>query len=156
MADYIVESRMWLPKPRAEVFAFFADPANLVRVAPPSLRLRLLGPPPVMSAGATFDLRLRWLGLPLRWRVFVREYDPPFRFLDVQVCGPCARWEHRHIFLAEAGGTTVEDRIVYRLPLGPLGRLAHALFVRRQLEATWEHRRRKIGELLAPVSESPP
>ena len=39
MADYIVESRMWLPKPRAEVFAFFADPANLVRVAPPSLRL---------------------------------------------------------------------------------------------------------------------
>jgi ligand-binding SRPBCC domain-containing protein len=156
MADYIVESRMWLPKPRPEVFAFFADPANLARVTPPALRVRLLSGPPVMAAGATFDLRLRWLGIPLRWRTFVREYDPPVRFLDVQVRGPYARWEHRHIFLAHAGGTTVEDRIVYRLPLGPLGRLAHALLVRRQLAATWKYRRRKIGELLAPVSDSPP
>ncbi len=155
MADYIVESRMWLPKPRAEAFAFFADPANLVRVAPPSLRLRLLGPPPAMSAGATFDLRLRWLGLPLRWRTFVREYDPPFRFLDVQVRGPYARWEHRHIFLSEAGGTTVEDRIVYRLPLGALGRLAHGLFVHRQLVGLWRYRRKKISELLAPVFDTP-
>jgi ligand-binding SRPBCC domain-containing protein len=155
MADYIVESRMWLPKPRAEVFAFFADPANLVRVFPPSLGLRLLGPPPTLSAGATFDLRLSWLGLPLRWRAFVREYDPPFRFLDVQVRGPYARWEHRHIFLAEAGGTTVEDRIVYRLPLGSLGKLAHTLLVHRQLQSLWRHRRLKISALLAPVFDTP-
>ena len=155
MADYIVESRKWLPKPRAEVFAFFADPSNLVRVAPPSLGLRLLGPAPVMSAGATFELRLTWFGIPLSWRTFVREYDPPFRFLDVQVRGPYARWEHRHIFLSEAGGTTVEDRIVYRLPLGPLGRLAHVLFVHRQLVAMWRYRRKKISELLAPVSDTP-
>lgn len=147
---------MWLPKPRAEVFAFFADPTNLVRVSPPSLGLRLLGPPAAMTAGATFDLRLTWFGIPLRWRTFVREYDPPFRFLDVQVRGPCARWEHRHIFLAEAGGTTVEDRIVYRLPLGALGKLAHVLFVQRQLRSMWAHRRRKIGELLAPVTDTPP
>jgi len=156
MADYIVESRMWLPKPRAEVFAFFADPANLVRVTPPSLGLRLLSPPPLMTAGATFDLGLTWLGLPWRWRTFIREYDPPVRFLDVQVQGPLARWEHRHIFLSEAGGTSVEDRIVYRLPLGALGRWAHGLFVQRQFVALWSYRRRKISELLAPVSDTPP
>lgn len=156
MADYIVESRMWLPKPRTEVFAFFADPANLVRVSPPRLRLRLLDPPPVMAAGATFDWRLTWLGLPFRGRTFVREYDPPVRFLDVQVRGPYARWEHRHIFLAEGEGTAVEDRIVYRLPLGALGQLAHALVVHRQLQALWTYRRRKIGELLAPVSDTAP
>jgi hypothetical protein len=156
MADYIVESRMWLPKPRPEVFAFFADPGHLVRVTPPSFRLQLIDPSPAMAAGATLDLRLRWLGLPIRWRTFVREYDPPFRFLDVQVCGPYARWEHRRIFLAEAGGTTVEDRIVYRLPLGALGTLAHALLVGRQLKAMWRYRRQKIAELLAPVSDGPP
>jgi hypothetical protein len=156
MADYIVESRMWLPKPRAEVFAFFADPANLVRVTPPSLHLRLLGPPPAMSAGTTFDLQFRWLGLRLRWRTFIREYDPPFRFLDVQIRGPLARWEHRHMFLIEGGGTTVEDRVVYRLPLGALGRLAHIVFAERQFAATWKYRRQKISELLAPVSDGPP
>jgi ligand-binding SRPBCC domain-containing protein len=155
MADYIMESRMWLPKPRAEVFAFFADPANLVRISPPSLGPRLVGPPPTMTAGATFDLALRWLGFPLRWRAFVREYDPPFRFLDVQVRGPYARWEHRHIFLAEAGGTTVEDRVVYRLPLGPLGKLAHILLVHHQLQSMWRYRRHKTSELLAPVFDAP-
>ena len=147
---------MWLPKPRAEVFAFFADPANLVRVAPPWLGLRLLGPPPAMTAGAIIDLRLSWLGLPLRWRAFIREYDPPFRFLDVQVRGPLARWEHRHIFLDEGGGSTVEDRIVYRLPLGALGELAHSLFAERQSQAMWRYRRWKISELLAPVYDGPP
>jgi ligand-binding SRPBCC domain-containing protein len=156
MADYIVESRMWLPKPRAEVFAFFTDPANLIRVTPRSLGLRVLGAPPSLSAGAVLDLRITWLGLPLRWRTYIREYDPPFRFLDVQVRGPYARWEHRHLFLSEEDGTTIEDRIVYRLPLGPLGRLAHALLVKRQLESTWTYRRQKIAELLAPVFDTPP
>src|SRR5688572_3405170 len=102
MADFIVESRMWLPKPRTEVFAFFADPVNLPSLMPPSLGVRLAAAP-AMSAGAVFDLRLVWLGIPLRWRVFVREYDPPVRFLDVQVRGPYARWEHRHLFLVEDG-----------------------------------------------------
>lgn len=156
MADFIVESRMWLPKPRAEVFAFFADPANLPALMPPALRVRLAAPAPPMAAGAVFDLRLAWLGVPVRWRVFVREYDPPVRFLDVQVRGPYARWEHRHLFLVEANGTRVEDRIVYRLPLGAVGRLAHALVVGRQLRRVWAHRRRRIGDLLAPVFEDPP
>ena len=53
MADYIVESRMWLPKPRAAVFAFFTDPANLIRVTPPQLGLRLVGAPASLSAGMT-------------------------------------------------------------------------------------------------------
>jgi len=155
MADYIVESRMWLPKPRADVFAFFIDPANLSRVMPPWLGVRASDAPPRLAAGAWFDLTITWRGVPFRWRTFIREYDPPFRFLDVQVRGPYARWEHRHLFFTEADGTTVEDRIVYRLPLGPVGRLAHALFVRHQLEALWGFRRQKIGELLAPVFDTP-
>ena len=93
-----------------------------------------------MRAGTVLDYRIRWLGLPLGLRMFVREWDPPFRFLDVQLCGPYARWEHRHLFLEESGGTRVEDRLVYRLPLGPLGRLAHLALVGRQLERTWRER----------------
>jgi ligand-binding SRPBCC domain-containing protein len=156
MADYIVESRMWLPKPRADVFAFFTDPANLSRLSPPWLGVRPLGAPPALAAGAWFDLRITWRGVPFRWRTFIREYDAPFRFLDVQVRGPYARWEHRHLFLAESGGTTLEDRIVYRLPLGLLGNAAHALFVKRLLTRLWAHRRTMISDLLAPVFDTPP
>src|SRR6266852_5733832 len=156
MPDYIAESRVWLPKPRAEVFAFFADPANLALITPPWLRVRLLGPLPAMAAGAAFDLRICWLGVPLRWRAFVREYDPPVRFLDVQVRGPYARWEHRHLFLVDGQGTRVEERVVYRLPLGPLGRLAHTVLVGRQLATLWAHRRRRIGDVLGPVFDVAP
>ena len=151
MADHVLEARVWLGRSRPDVFAFFADPANLARISPPSLGVRLLTPAPVMAAGTVLDYQVRWLGVPLRWRAFVREYDPPFRFLDVQLLGPYARWEHRHRFLEEDGGTIVEDRLVYRLPLGGLGRALHAAVVGRQLRAAWAYRARRLGELLGPI-----
>ena len=151
MADHVLERRVWLGRPRPDVFAFFADPANLARLTPPSLRVRLTTPGAVMAAGAVLDYELRWLGIPLRWRAFVREYDPPYRFLDVQLRGPYARWEHRHRFLEKDGGTVVEDRVVYRLPLGPAGKALHAVLVGRQLGAAWEYRTRRLGELLGPI-----
>ena len=116
MADYILESRVWLARARPEVFAFFAAAENLVRLTPPSFHLAIV---------------------------------------DVQVRGPYARWEHRHRFLEERGGTWVEDRITYRLPLGPLGRAAHVVFVRRQIAAMWRYRTRRLGELVGPVSSPP-
>jgi len=154
MADYVVETRMWLARPRADVFAFFADPAAPPRLTPPRFRLRLVGPARPIEAGDVLDYRLTWFGVPLRWRAFIRECDAPFRFVDVQVQGPFARWEHRHRFLEEGVGTWVEDRVTYRLPLGPLGRAAHALLVRHELAQVWAYRRKRIGELLVPAERS--
>jgi ligand-binding SRPBCC domain-containing protein len=149
MADHVLETRVWLARSRPDVFAFFADPRNLVSLSPPALRLRLLTPPAgPLAAGAVLDFRIAWLGLPLTWRAYVREYDPPYRFVDVQVRGPWARWEHRHRFLEEGGGTWVEDRVTYRLPLGPLGRLLHGALVHRQLHTLWAFRQRRLGEIL--------
>ena len=156
MADYVLESRVWLARPRPEVFAFFADPLSLERLTPPALRLRLVTRNVAMTRGAVLDFRLRWLGVvPLRWRAFVREWDPPFRFVDVQVRGPYARWEHRHRFLEEGGGTWVEDRVIYRLPCGALGRLTHALLVQRQIRDAWDYRSRQLGELVAKPLSAP-
>jgi len=153
MADHVMESRLWLARPRPDVFAFLADPANLARVMPPSLRVRLLTPDVRLEAGAVVDFRLAWLGVvPLRWRMFVREWDPPYRFVDVQVNGPYARWEHRHRLLEGGDGTWIEDRVTYRLPGGLLGRAAHALLVGRQLRAAWAYRRERLIALLAPVT----
>ena len=151
MADHIFESRVWVARPRPEVFSAVADPVRRAQLAPPALGLRLRAGPAVMAAGSVLDYDLRWLGLPVRWRAFIREWDPPFRFVDVQVWGPFARWEHRLRCLAGADATCVEDRITYRLPLGPLGRLVHAVAVRRQLETAWAYRRARLTELAEPV-----
>ncbi|HTY76432.1 MAG TPA: SRPBCC family protein [Candidatus Bathyarchaeia archaeon] len=157
MADYIIERRLWLPRPRPEVFAFFADPRNLAVVQPDWARPAWLAPPPArLEAGTFLDFAVRTAGLRVRWRVMVREYDPPFRFVDVQLRGPFARWEHRHRFLEgpeTAGrgpvGTWMEDRVTYRLPGGALGRMAHALGAGRRLRALFDFRDARLRERFA-------
>ena len=149
MADYILERRVWLPRPRPEVFEFFADPRNLERLHPAWARPRWLAPPPArLAPGAVLDFQVAWL--PGRWRVIVREFDAPYRFVDAQVRGPFARWEHRHRFAEGAegeGGTWVEDRVTYRLPLGPLGRLIHAVGAGHQVRQLFDYRDRRLRDL---------
>ncbi|MFQ5830746.1 MAG: CDP-paratose 2-epimerase [Candidatus Methylomirabilia bacterium] len=146
MVDHILEFRLCLPRSRVEVFPFFAAPENLVTVTPRWLHLSVLAAPVELEAGAVIDCQIRWFGVRFRWRSLIREYDPPYRFVDVQLRGPYARWEHRHLFLDADGGTWVEDRVTYRLPLGPVGQWAHALLVRRQLEAIFAYRRMRLLE----------
>ena len=150
MADYILERRVWLSHPRAVVFELFADPRNLEQLHPAWARPRWLTPPPArLAAGAVLDFRVA--RLPGRWRVIVREFDAPYRFVDAQLNGPFARWEHRHRFTEGAegeGGTWMEDRVTYQLPLGPLGRLAHGLGAGTRVRALFDYRDRRLRELL--------
>jgi len=159
MADYVLERRQWVPRRRADVFAFFAEPRHFTFLAARRAASRWTAPPPAtLSAGTVIDFRVRTAGVPVHWRIFVREFDPPYRFVDVQIKGPFARWEHRHVFRdgAEATGssgpigTWVEDRVTYRLPLGALGRFAHALTVRRRIVAVLDERDRQLREAMSP------
>ncbi len=152
MVDHILEQRLVIDRARPKVFAFLADPGRASRLLPPWIRVRLLsGAAAPVAAGTVLDYRVRCLGVSFAWRVFVREFDPPFRFLDVQLRGPFARWEHRHRFLAAGDATVMEDRLVYRLPLGLAGRAAHAAVLGRLLHAAWRYRTRRIGDLVGPV-----
>jgi ligand-binding SRPBCC domain-containing protein len=157
MTDHVLERRFWVPRPRVDVFEFFADPAHLARVSPPAARLSWRSAPPArLAAGAILDFSVRLAALPTRWRVMIREFDAPYRFVDVQIWGPFARWEHRHRFeegpgpggAAGVAGTWVEDRITYQMPLGPLGDLAHALGARRRIGALLDYRERRVRALL--------
>jgi len=140
--------RQWIPRPLEAVFDFFEHPENLALITPPWLGLRLRTPGPLtMRAGLVIDYHVRVLGWKTRWRSLIAEYDPPYGFRDVQVIGPYRRWDHRHRFRREKGGTAIEDLVAYEPPLGPLGGVLDALVIRRQLGAIFEYRRQRIEAL---------
>ncbi|MBE0593645.1 MAG: SRPBCC family protein [Gemmatimonadales bacterium] len=143
----VLERVQAVPRPLNEVFAFYANPDNLARITPPWLGFRVLTPREEMRAGLLIEYRIHPLGVPQRWVSEITVWDPPRRFVDEQRRGPYRRWHHLHEFRATAGGTEIRDRVIYELPLGPLGRLAHALFVRRQLESIFAFRERVVREL---------
>lgn len=131
-----------------ETFEFFARPANLARITPPWLAFTMVSGDADMRPGLRIEYRIRPLGFPQKWVSEITAYEPPHRFVDEQRTGPYARWRHEHGFRAVDGSTEMTDTVTYALPFGPVGRLAHALFVRRQLEAIFGYRRERLTELL--------
>lgn len=132
----------------AEVFAFFSDPRNLARITPPGLSFRIVGPvPSPLAAGSRLEYRIRWTLWTLRWVTRITRWEPPFEFEDVQERGPYARWVHTHRFRETPDGVEMRDHVAYLLPFGPLGRLAHALAVRRQIEAIFDYRHTAIAAI---------
>jgi ligand-binding SRPBCC domain-containing protein len=149
MSTYIFDQSQLVRRPLSEVFAFFADPSNLQLLTPPLLSFRMLTPAPIaMHEGTLIDYRISVRGIPLRWRTRIDRYDPMRSFVDIQLRGPYRSWRHTHEFEERPEGTEVRDHIEYSLPLGPLGALAHAWFVRRDLETIFAYRREVIERLL--------
>ena len=157
MHEYQLISDFIIPKPRQEVFAFFSDAGNLERITPPWLNFKIITPLPInMKQGALIEYRIRLKGIPMGWRTLISTWDAPHSFVDEQLKGPYALWHHTHEFFevpaspstGQAAGTRMVDTVRYGLPLGPLGRIAHALVVRRDLEKIFAYRREHIEMIM--------
>ncbi|MFL6590269.1 MAG: SRPBCC family protein [Chthoniobacterales bacterium] len=134
----IFNGELWVPRPRDDVFSFFADVANLDAITPPWLRFQTVTPAPIaMGIGTVIDHKLRVRGMPMRWRSKITVWDPPERFVDEQVRGPYRLWRHEHEFEERNGGTLVRDRVQYAVRFDFL---VHELLVRRDVEKIFAYR----------------
>lgn len=145
--------------PLTRVFRIFEDARNLEQITPPWLNFRIVNPDAIrMRAGEEINYVIRWMGVPMKWKTVIREYDPPRMFVDEQAKGPYRLWHHEHTFEETKAGVVIRDRVDYRLPFGVLGRMAHAVLVKRQLLQIFRYRQASITKMLAqPVlaSEEP-
>jgi ligand-binding SRPBCC domain-containing protein len=142
-----LETQLFLPQSREQLFEFFSDAFQLQAITPKWLHFAVLTPPPIqIGRGTLIDYRLRLHGIPVRWRTRISVWEPCRRFVDEQIKGPYRRWHHEHLFEIVEGGTLCRDIVDYSA-FG--GRAIHAMFVRRDLRAIFEFRQHKLQELFA-------
>jgi hypothetical protein len=145
---YQLKRQQWLRRPVHEVFGFFSNALNLETLTPSWLRFAVVSPQPIqLYKGATILYRLKWHGIPLHWKTEITRWEPAHAFDDLQISGPYRLWHHTHTFEEVNGGTLMTDTVRYALPFGFLGRIAHALTVRRNVEQIFDYRHRQIEAL---------
>ncbi len=138
-----VRRRQTIRAPISDVFAFFARAENLESITPPALRFELESQANVVAAGSSIRYRLRLHGIPFGWTTLIANWQPPQAFVDVQLRGPYALWEHRHTFEERDGATIMHDAVDYVLPWYPFSTIVDG-FVRRDVDAIFDFRARVI------------
>lgn len=146
-SGYVLRREQIIPAPIDAVFRYFEDPRNLAGITPSWLRFEIVRfSDERVREGSVVEYHIRWLGVRLRWVSRITRWDPPRAFVDEMERGPYGSWHHTHSFEPAEGGVRMTDVIAYEMPAGPLGRLVHALFVRRQLEEIFDYRARRVAE----------
>lgn len=149
MKIYSLKREQEFTRPVKELFKFFEKPENLEKITPKSVGFNIITPRPIkMHTGAVLDYTIRILGMPIRWTTLITGYNPPYEFSDVSIKGPYSYWHHSHKFVEVEDGTIMYDEVSYALPFGLIGRLVHALFVKRQLKHIFDYRSEVIEEIL--------
>lgn len=126
-----------------------SSPANLKHITPEYMGFDILTPdlPEKMYPGMMIAYHVRpvW-GLRMKWVTEITHVDEHRYFVDEQRIGPYRLWHHEHHIEKIPGGVAMRDRVSYQPPLGWLGDIAQALFIKKQLAAIFDFRTRKIEE----------
>lgn len=150
-----LETLQRLPITLETAWDFFSSPANLKTITPEYMGFEITAgftPGEKMYAGMLISYRVKPLmGIPMKWVTEITHVRDRSFFVDEQRFGPYALWHHQHHFKKINGGVEMRDIVHYKLPLGPLGQIANALFVSRQVASIFDYRFRKLEQLFGPM-----
>ena len=156
MRIFTLEREQLLPGRPEDVFPFFADARNLEAITPPFFGFEVVTPGEIpMRVGTLIQYRLTLRGIGVNWLTSIQEWDPPWRFVDVQVRGPYALWHHTHEFAVAPDGkdTIMRDTVRYAIGFGPFGAVAARAFVHRDVASIFDFRRGAVVAALSANAE---
>lgn len=148
MAEF--RSRVSVPFPLAEVFAWHQRPGALVRLCPPWNSSVASPPSDGLAVGSTATLRLHVPGtfgkVGVKWVAEHVALEPGRSFTDVMASGPLRSWRHHHAFEATDDGTAtaITDTITFRGPIPGADPLLRPL-VAKTLDANFAYRGRQLA-----------
>ena len=145
---HYLKVKQWVPIDIVKVWDFVSSADNLEKITPPWLSFKIEETSSKkIEKGTRISYSLRLHGIPIRWRSHISSWVPKSEFVDEQEKGPYSLWFHRHVFKPLAGGTVIEDRVEYRLPVFPLGQVALPL-VLKDLSEIFGYRKESTAAIL--------
>ncbi len=144
MKVYHINQIQFLPVKLEQAWDFFCDPRNLEDITPAAMQFRILNisRPGRIYEGQIIHYKIRILPFVwVNWLTEITKVNAGEYFIDDQRIGPYRLWHHQHHFKEVEGGVEMCDSVAYAIPYGWLGRLAHWLFVGKQLKAIFQYRR---------------
>jgi ligand-binding SRPBCC domain-containing protein len=145
---HTLQTRQLINSDLDTVWSFMSDSRNLAQITPSYLGFEILSKETGQSmyAGQIIEYYVRpLLGIKLHWVTEITHVKEGKYFVDEQRYGPYAFWHHKHFLKQTDNGVLMTDLVHYKLPLGPLGRLANNVFVKRQLKNIFDHRYQQIA-----------
>jgi ligand-binding SRPBCC domain-containing protein len=150
MKIYNLTRKQFLPITLPEAWSFFSSPKNLAEITPDQMRFDILyiSGNDKMYAGQIIRYKIQILpGIRAAWMTEITHVNEPHFFIDEQRFGPYSLWHHQHHFKEVPGGVEMTDEVNYAIPMGLLGRLAHWVFVGREVNRIFDYRFKKLEEL---------
>jgi len=146
---YTLEVKQFVRIPLTEAWDFFSSPGNLCQITPPQMGFLITsGEADKMHTGQIITYKVSpFPGIKTNWVTEITHVSEGSFFVDEQRFGPYRMWHHEHHFEFIDNGVIMTDRVSYKLPFGFLGRIAHALFVRKQLNHIFEYRERCLENM---------
>ena len=104
----------------------------------------------LIGLGESVTWEGRHFGVRQRFTAKVTAFDRPTYFRDVMTAGAFREFAHDHRFELRNGQTIMADEVVFRSPLGPLGRLVDGVFLASYMRRLLEGR----GQAIKRAAES--
>lgn len=139
-----------IPASIEEVWNFISSPRNLSKITPPYMGFTITNEPIAdkMYPGQIISYKVSpVLGIPMTWVTEITHVKELEYFVDEQRVGPYSIWHHQHKLTAIDGGVAMEDIVSYLPPLGFLGSIANALFIKRQLDEIFAYRTKAVDDM---------
>lgn len=151
---YYLETKITVPTSLESCWNFFCSPKNLALITPEEMSFKIQHPSldelDQMYEGMLISYTVKpILGIKMNWVTEISKIEKGKFFIDEQRIGPYKMWHHEHHFEETEDGIFMTDKLSYVIPMGILGKIAHSLFVKKQMEKIFSYRERKIKELFA-------
>ncbi|MCM8532219.1 MAG: TIGR01777 family oxidoreductase [Lentisphaeraceae bacterium] len=126
----------------AEILAAWHEsPGAFGRIQPPWESAEIINKATEIADGLEEHIQIKIGPLKKMWIARYHDVIKNEQFCDLQVSGPFAYWDHKHVFKAiDSDKSELVDDISYKEPMGPVGRLLAGKMIASKLDAMFNYR----------------